>query len=138
MTEDQRAILDQHGVINPTDLPVGARLVWANSPSEEAVIAATKAEAVTSPPFNLSSDVGNFDLDGEKLRNTKLSPATRLGMKERFDQIGAERKRRSTGEPPRISDEAYLAELASLLHAGVLNDYAALVANRILQATGHS
>ncbi|WP_434725357.1 hypothetical protein [Mesorhizobium sp. RIZ17] len=113
----------------------GNRGIWYFQRAIPPELKGKKAEPAKSSPFNLPSDVGNnFDLDGERLWNTGLSPAIKLAMKERFDLTAAERKRRALGERPEISDDVFFCELAALSH--VANDYSQKIINRILTSAG--
>ncbi|ESZ01876.1 hypothetical protein [Mesorhizobium sp. LNHC209A00] len=135
MTEDQRAILDQHGVTSPVDLPLMERLRFANAPSEAEVVAASKAEALPTPADNVPADAGRFAIDGAKLWETARDPRTRAEINDRFELLAAERVARSGGTGT-MSDDAYYAEFSAMRPH--VNEYTRVTIERILARAGRA
>ena len=134
MTNDQREILTRYGVDHPDKLDWRAKLDFANAPSEAEVLDRSKTEATSS--FNTAADTGDFGLDNAKMIAAGYSPLVRLQICESWESVAIERKRRSAGQHPQISDDAYFGELAS--RRSVTNDYTAQVIDRMLKSAGRA
>ncbi|MBZ9996589.1 hypothetical protein [Mesorhizobium sp. BH1-1-4] len=136
MTDEQRQILEQHNVRDPADLPLGARLAWANAPSDEAVRAASRAtEAFTNTAANVPADAGRFAIDGAKLWETARDPRTRAEINDRFEHLASERLARNSGRGT-MSDDAYYAEFSAMRPH--VNEYTRLTIDRLLVAAGRA
>ncbi|PBB23284.1 MULTISPECIES: hypothetical protein [unclassified Mesorhizobium] len=135
MTEDQRAILDQHGVTSPVDLPLMERLRFANAPSEAEVVAASKAEARSTPADNVPADAGRFAIDGPMLWEAIRDPRTRAEINDKFELLASERVARNVGRGS-MSDDAYFREIAAM--RPYVTHYTAQTITRMLIAAGRA
>ncbi|MER8491707.1 hypothetical protein NKH53_26175 [Mesorhizobium australicum] len=133
MTDEQRQILEQHNVRDPADLPLGARLAYANAPTDEAIRAAIKS--TSNVTANVPADDGRFAIDGSRLWESTRDPRYRAEINDRFERLAAERVARNGGMGA-MSDDAYYAELSAMRPH--VNEYTRVTIERILARAGRA